>query len=1272
LTAYGVQIEPSKQSAVGGKHKAGDFSNTDGSDGEDEEGVMEEEEEEEEEEDDYETSSKFDSKEEESEDSEETSSKFDSNEGEEEENEEIMSKFDSGSEIDHVLDEGAVEPKVNVEVSTSDDDIIIEEDSPYENPTQVLTVSVGDVLKDSGPAVKDIVGKEPMDFETCITANEISKYGQRQISEVIGIDFPCKEDNAGSKIPVMSYHVMDFEEELTASQISKAKQTEERNERNTQISVENHVKLSELKQEDITVPETPEMLVGDGKQGGEECDLVVVVKKEQIAVEKFTQRDGDIVHLLHTEGIPKFLQQDGVDAMDNPAKENDVLSDMTVISGASNATAQQVIGEVNATRCGIKARKTSESSCPFLEKLQSSSDLEERSQDVKTQKTSSMASSLQREDDYIDVNTETQMDADEVRVSKQMDRAGSLQRDNGVTDKEACGMKAYESRSIGASTQLCTGAGSADSHERKLHASSSTADSVQQEEILSDEIESRGRKVCKPGSRASSVKCEDVPSDESEAHKRKVRKTSSRASSVQHEVVPSDETEAHEKKVAKSSSRASSVQRDDVPLDEIDTYDRKLQKLSSRASSVQCEDAPLAGTEFCKRKVCKPSSRASSVQHEEVPSYEAETCDRKIRKPSSRASSVQHEGVPSDEAETCDRRVRKPSSRASSVQRDVPSDETETYDRRVHKSNSRASSVQREDVPPDGTESSKRKARKPSSRAGSVQREDVPTYEIERCVKQAHKSNSKACSVQLGDVPSDEAETHERRVCKPSSTVSSVQHEDSPSAGNERKVRKRSSRAGSIQNQDVPSDKIELCNRKICTASRSDCVPHEDVPTDEMESGARKIYKPGSITGSGQCEYVPVGGTDDNGRKISSECSGEQQVVPSSETESLEKRHSKPKRGAGSVQKDCLEVIEEEESYISEADKIDSGINSVQSAGIPSDKADCSKCKIDEPKESGSVKCVDVIEAGFLDRPNSTASCVDYKDVTLASDFTFNENRWPRTSSVNSEASTLIWEESRHLVRCKKKCGTRSRHSSASTVSSSVQGDEGMDIEEVKIYSTRSQKCSIPLNIVSEGPKDISGTPLSAIHDADISVQTDDKERKIKARCRAVSGHLLEDQSISGPSSTTNEMFRFTGNITGQLCRKAQSESGCVVGPVTRSKKFTRSVVGISTKTTTTDVESVTDNSASTKMSLRSRHDRMRCSHEILGSVHGDDSCSERSSGSVVQWKRKGDSTKREDSLISQQVLEEYATNRRLTRLQRSLLERSFELAKPSLFQLTR
>jgi hypothetical protein len=484
---------------------------------------------------------------------------------------------------------------------------------------------------------------------------------------------------------------------------------------------------------------------------------------------------------------------------------------------------------------------------------------------------------------------------------------------------------------------------------------------------------------------------------------------------------------------------------------------------------------------------------------------------------------------------------------------------------------------------------------------------------------------------------------------------------------------------GSVQREDVQPNKIELCDRKICKArSRSGSLQHDDIPTDELESGEKDIHKPGSRIGSGQCADVPAGGTDDNETKVSMSSSGggsDQHDVPSSGTKPLKRKICKTNCRAGSVPRDHLEVVEEEDSYNNELDNVDSGINSVRIASICSEEAACSKSKIDDPKKSASVKCIDVTEADSVDRPNSRASSVGCRDVTLPTDIVFNKNRRHSASSVNSEASTVIREESPHLKGHKKR-DARKRHSSVSSKSSSVQGDEGMDVEEVKMYSTRSRRSGpIQLDVVYEGPEEVTDhIPMSAAHGADLPTQTDDKEIKTEARCRGIFGVLPEDQEgFSGPSSGTNEMFRLTSKVTGQPCRKTRSESGCVVRPVTRSKIFTRSAVGISTNTTATD-GSVTDNGASTKMFLRSDIGQDRTGHSLgtVRSVRVDGSFSEGSSQSDVQWKERADCTSRGSSLNTQRVLEEYATNRRLTRHQRSMLERSLELAKPSVSQLTR
>ncbi|XP_033608367.1 uncharacterized protein LOC111866916 [Cryptotermes secundus] len=1690
------KIEQGKQSAAEGKHITEDLSSKDESEGDEEEC------------DEYE----------EEEDNEETS---------------------SGSDTEHVLDEYDIvtdEPKLSVEVHTSDDDMI-EEEGSHKKPTQVQTVSVAGMFKNNEPCVKGLIEKEPMDFETCISVNEISKYEQSQgkVSEVM--ELSCEEENAGDRALIMDQHMMDFEVEISASHISKPKQTDDRNEPNTQISVENKVVLSEMKEESVTVPETAEVFTEDGKFVEEEHDLIVRQKKEQIVMEKLAQKDENIaVQLTSTENIPKPLQQDGTDVMEITVLEEEVLHGRTVGSGVSNVCSQQAVQELDITRCGIKARKTSESSSPPVDKLQLSSDFEGRSQDVKPRKTSRRASSFPRDIIHVDENTESRdikvyrnnkvtteeknvhseceegrihravveecsvpreksqktessevevdrltstavsvgvvdsnkttgsklnskegsfqhdipavdVDSHETGISKQSDREGAVQRDVEVIDEEVYGSKADESSSTAVSsehhimsgnvickprsracsvqredvdsvtceieldkpssraspvqhedvpldevetcerrvcksgkrarsvqhddvpsheigtyerkacepsskgrsverdsilsdeteeceTEVCKPRASSsqyqdvrfvegmidegkvckpasrassvvcedipsaiNSHDKKVHRPSSKANSVQLEDVHSDEIETCERKVLRPSSRAGSVQREDIHSDEIETCERRVRKPSSRAGSVQREDIHSDETETYERKVLRPSSRAGSVQHEDIHSDQMETCERKVRKPSSRAGSVQREDihsddivtcerkvrkpSGRAGsiqredihsdeTETYERKVLRPSSRAGSVQHEDIHSDQMETCERKVRKPSSRAGSVQREDIHSDEIETCERKVRKPSGRAGSIQReDIHSDETETYERKVLRPSSRAGSVQHEDIHSDQMETCERKVRKPSSRAGSVQREDIHSDEIETCERKVRKPSGRAGSIQREDIHSDETETYERKVLRPSSRAGSVQREDIHSDETEtceREVRKPSSRAGSVQREDIHSDEIETCERKVRKpSSRAGSVQREDIHSDETETYERKVLRPSSRAGSVQredvhsdeieargkkvrrpssrassvqrevsageteCEEgavrkhksrsssiqcedvssdevglsdrkvqklvsrvssiqhedVPIDEADDNKKeahKFSNRGgSAQQQVVPTSEAESVKKRVRKPNRRAGSVHRN-LEVIEEE-SQNTGAGKPDSGVNSAHYVDIPSEKADSDKCKVDEPEAADSVKCIDITEEDSHYRPISRASSVDSRDVTLAADFVCNENRSPTSSSVNSDASTVVREESAHWARRTRKSSARSRHSSASSRCSSAQGDEGTDVKDNKMHANRPSRAGliqqnvilgavheaseemientketesssrgVPVdgNIVgvsTEGPrtnnssekvdnfgrkakkkyseagpshsnfdtntgstmevkysdledsnakiegssinkilresKDVRGkikkshssgnvhdagsvkldlTPPSGMHHDDLAAETDcKKEKTSKAICGAISVSALDDQGISGPSVPPNELFRFKSNIPSQPYRKAQSECEYPVVPNIESRRFTRSTLGISARTTTADTGSITDNSTSTKKSRRS---------DIGSQRMGDSSCSERSSGSSVQWKRKACSPTRGDSLRTRQVIEEYTTNRRLTRHQRLVLERSLELTKLPLAQL--
>jgi hypothetical protein len=772
-----------------------------------------------------------------------------------------------------------------------------------------------------------------------------------------------------------------------------------------------------------------------------------------------------------------------------------------------------------------------------------------------------------------------------------------------------------------------------------------------------------------------------------------------------------------------------------------------------RASSVQPEDVLSGETEICERKVCKPTIITGSFQPEKIPSDEAEICDRKVHRSSSRASSVGPENVPSDETDVCERKVHRPSSRATSVKLEDVQEEIEVCERKIHKSGSRASSIEHEVVSPDETESSKRKVHKSRSRASSIQHEDFLPDATETQERKVHRHSNRSSSVQREDVSSVVTEICERKVHKPSTRSSSVQGDDVASdetVANERKDCKSSSRAGSpsdemkfhavrkyeninkenfLQQEDIPTDKTESGDRNSSkSSSRSGSVECKHVSSTDLEICDLKVCKPSSREGSIVCEDDPVDKIDEHEETVheSSDRGGSvRQKVIFSETESAGKRVCRSKCTASSVQKNHLEVIVEEEPCNTEGDK------------------------------TGSIEC---------------------RDIILSDDSAFNENRQPKASSVNSDASNVVVGEHSHSAGLTKKRGARSRHSSASSRCSSVP-DDGTDVD-VKIYSNKSHlpgsiQQNVPLDVLFERPEekigitalqetvirnravpevgnitgvsaekchthssekvvdsfegkikkkckqaessssscsfgattsavkrsDVEGSdagtegcsvtksireskdvtdksqkssadgyvydnesvelnipvpPRSTTHDADIPMETDDKKEKTQ---QAISVFGPNNQGISSSSVLPHEIFKFVSDAAVLPLRKARSESDYVVRAVTEGRRFTRSMLGISASTTA-------DGNASAKKARRSDIGQERPGHslEALDSTLGDGSYSEMSSGSSVKWKRKAYSTNKGDSSSMQQVMEEYTTNRRLTRHQRSVLERSLEL----------
>ena len=1251
------------------KHIAGDLSSTDDNESEDEV-FMEEEEEEQ----------------------------------ELEENDETNSKFDSDSDIEHVVDEdhvAAVEPKQNIEIPNSADGMM-EEDGFGQTSAEVARSSAAKVLESNEFYAKEEIEKEPMDFETCIIVNEISKYDQNEgkISEVV--DITSRENNGGSSgTLVVDQHVMDFEAEIAASQISKSKPINGRTDYNTQISVEDQRILSEMKVASIVVPETSETLTRDGEEphvdteSGETevCQLSSAagsVLIEDVATDKTEPHEGKVLKCT----IRASSVECGTASSDTITCNRNVQKRR----GRADSVKYENAGSDEIEAYEMRVCRSSSKFIPVQHECVQSTDTENYNK--KVHKHTSTATSDQKENIPSD-----ESETCESKLFKPSCRAGSVQPEDIPS----------------AETEIC---------ERRIHKPTTRARSVQPEDMLLDETEIHGRKTHRPSRRASSVQPEDVPSDETEICERKVHKPTRRASSLKPDDVPSDKTEIHGKKVCKPSRRASSLQPEDIPSDEAEICERKVHTPTRRASSLQPEDIPSDEAEVCGRKVCRPRSRASSVGHENVPSDETDVYERKVHRPSSRATSVKLEDM-QDETEICEREIHKSGSVVSSIQCEVVSpDETESSKRKVHKSRSRASSIQHEDFLPDATETQERKVHRHSNRSTSVQHEDISSGVTEICERKVHKPSSRSNSVQDDDVASDETVANERKDCKSSSRAGSPS--DEMKFHDVRKY-ENINKVIVLQQEDIPADKTESGDRNSSkNSSRSGSAECKYISSTDLELCDLKVHEPSSREGSIECEDDPVDKIDEHEEtvhKSSNRGGSVGQKVVFSETESDE-RVCRSKCRTRSVQKNHLEVIVEEEPCNTEGDKTggsdcrdtilsdDSVFNENRQPKVSSVNSDASSVVVGEHSHSAgltkkhgarsrhssaSSRCSSVQDDGtdvdmkiysnksqlpgsiqpnvFLDvlfeRPEEKIG------ITTLQETEMGNTAVPGVGNITGVSAEKCHTHSSEKVvdsverKIKKKCkqvessscssGATTGTTSAvkcSDVEDSDAGTEGCSVtkskRESKDVTDKSQKSSADGYVCDTGSVQLNVPSVNTTHDADIPMETDDKKEKAQ---QAISVFGLNNQGISSPSVLPYEMFKFGSDAVGLPLRKARSESEYVVGAVKEGRRFTRSMLGISTSTTT-DVGLVTDDNASAKKARRSDigQERTERSLEALDSTPGDGSCSEMPSGSSVRWKRKAYSTNKGDSSSMQQVMEEYTTNRRLTRHQRSVLERSLEL----------
>jgi hypothetical protein len=720
--------------------------------------------------------------------------------------------------------------------------------------------------------------------------------------------------------------------------------------------------------------------------------------------------------------------------------------------------------------------------------------------------------------------------------------------------------------------------------------------------------------------------------------------------------------------------------------------------LTRRATSLQPEDIPSDSSEISERKIRRPTRRATSLQPEDIPSDSSEISERKIHRPTRRATSLQPEDIPSDEAEICGRKTHKPGSRASSTECEVlPPDETEPSKRKVHKSRSRASCIQHEDFLPDSTETKKGEFHRHSNRSDSVQQEDVSSGVAEIDERKVHTLSVRASSVQDDNVVSGEA------------------------VEGERKDRKSSIGAGSA------SDEMKLHDiMKYENINKATFLQHKDIPADRTESADKKGSKRSSRSGSVECEDDPADKTDEREEtvhKSSNRGGSAGQKVVFNETESAEKRAGRCKSRAGSVQKIQLEVIVEEEPCSTEGDK--RGNNDYGDIILLDDPVFDENRQVRASSVSSDVSTVVV---GVHSSPNSSYSSVQDDGTDVDVRIYSNKSHQPGSNQPNVFPDVVYEkpEENIGLTTVKEteigntavpeigsitevsaeKCDTRpsekvvddfegkikktceeaesSASCSAATgtasavkcsdVEGSDAGTEGSavikSIRESKEVIDKSQKnVADGYTAYDAGSVELTLAPVNATRDGDTPRETDDEKEKTQ---QAVSPFGLSSRDISSPSVLPHETFRFASDAAEHRFRKARSESEYVVGDVTEGRRFTRSMSGFSIGTTSPDVGLITDSNASAKKARRSGISQESTGHslEALDSTPADGSCSEMPSGSSVKWKRKALSTKKGDSSSMQQVIEEYTTSRRLTRHQRSVLERSLELALQPVAQL--
>ncbi|PSN36889.1 hypothetical protein C0J52_11431 [Blattella germanica] len=602
---------------------------------------------------------------------------------------------------------------------------------------------------------------------------------------------------------------------------------------------------------------------------------------------------------------------------------------------------------------------------------------------------------------------------------------------------------------------------------------------------------------------------------------------------------------------------------------------------------------------------------------------------------------------------------------------DVTGEETGTKETRcdfniLYKQDSRedlqASQTRAGSLPPENV--SKPKLRR-SRRSSSVQPEDLMiervaygTEDLQRkdtVEKKAKKTNRKAMNE--GDKTENIA-TVDGAVQPQDIVVNKIENQTHEVMGRDEIERKQNISSKEIKDQNpaevstsVPSEDVLLevtCTKSLKSGSRANSVPIVDQPVDDTEG----TPKPGKKQHFIACENLPADETkkethkpgrrscsvppkdphisevgkrayecerkgtsippdnysmSDTGRQQSSKDSVAHENLPETK-----KRTSKSRRRAYSLPSVACYKSDQgiDDSRPLDFVEIEPTKSRNASTSRQSSKPGCSS-ELTEPVRGN--------EGHIDDIPHKLSSTANTGAHEVTSDIV--ESDGERPPSVSSQASTIHLEHSRT---------TRSRRSSVSSQCSSSQ-DEGMEVEASKVRSTRSRRSGFvqrdaKLHVVYEEPEETH----SAVNKMDIVVGSEKNSQGTRGR--------RVSESRAGDSEVIHEQ----GNRT-------RSEAGSE-----HSLQIQRNRGSVSEAGSVSEVSVV--------RTLRS------------GKVYSEseeDTRSPKSGRFVARQRVRADSTSGGDTVSSQQVMEEYATARRLTRYQKLLLERSMEHATPPASQPT-